>query len=324
MQIKRIGAFAAVYLLWGGSYLAIRLVVKAIPPMLAASARYTLSGLILLAISICILRKPFARARQIAHCFLAGLLMVVVGYAVVFWSATRLSSWIVAVLVSTSFLWTYIGECFVLRTERMRAAVLVPLLAGLAGIPFLSSAGMRYGRSTSMIAVVSVLAATTAWSAGALALKKIRLPACHLQTAGFQLAFAGIVLAGISCSLGEWRRLDPARWIFDVKPILGMAYLVCGGSVIAFSAFHWLMQRESPHLVATFAYVNPVVAMMLGIGVAHERCSWMQLAVAAIILISVVLVWHFKMPHTDFAIMIEPAEAGSAERLPLAAPEATL
>lgn len=299
MQIKRILAFTAIYLLWGGSYLAIRLVVHTIPPMLAASVRYLIAGLILLAISFGINRRSLGSPRQIINCLLSGIVMIVFGYATVFWSAIRLPSWIVAILLSTSLLWTYAGESLVLRSEEVRATALVPLLAGLAGIPFLSTADTHESHFVSIAAVVGTLASALAWSAGTLALKRMRLPSCHFQRAGFQLGSAGVVLAGFSCAVGEWKELPEARLIFSAKPLIGMLYLVVGGSVIAFSAFHWLMERESPHLVATFAYVNPIIAMMLGIGFAHERCSFTQLLAALAILMSVAVVWRYRASSTS-------------------------
>jgi drug/metabolite transporter (DMT)-like permease len=220
--------------------------------------------------------------------------MTVAGYAFVYWSSTRLPSCIVAILVSTSFLWIYFGECFVLRSERVRPGVFVPVLIGHAGIPFLSGTGIHEGRFISLAAAVGVLASGFAWPAGALAHKRRQLPECHFQTAGLQLGFAGILLAAISCELGEWHRLAAANLASEAMPMLGMAYLVLGGSVPGFGAFLWLMQRESPSLVATFAYVNPIVAMMVGIGFAHEHCSLKQLIVAAAIIASVVSVWRFK------------------------------
>lgn len=325
MQIKRIFAFAAIYFLWGGSYLAIRLVVHTIPPMIAASARYFLAGLILLAISFGIKRRPLGSPKQIINCILSGIVMIVLGYATVFWSATRLSSWIIAVLISTSFLWTYAGECLVLRSEKMRVTTLVLLLTGLAGVPFLSRPEMHESHFVSMAAVIGVLASALAWSAGMLGLKRMQLPLCHFQRAGIQLGSAGLVLAGISCATGEWKDLPEGRLIFNTKPLMGMSYLIVGGSVVAFSAFHWLMQRESPHLVATFAYVNPIIAMMLGIGFAHERCSFTQLLAASAILMSVVLVWRCRAASSpDSRMPVGRADLCNPEPLFRTEPESAM
>jgi drug/metabolite transporter (DMT)-like permease len=306
-------AFAAIYLLWGGSYLAIRSVVSVIPPMFAASLRYSLGGAILLAISLVIRKKFLVGIRQAANCFLVGLVMIVAGYALVFWSSTRLQSWIVAVLVSTSSLWTYLGECFVLGSQRPRAAVLVPLLAGLAAVPVLF-VGNLHVNGLNSFAVAGVLVSSFAWSVGTLSLKRLSLPECPFQSAGLQLGSAGLALALISWGFGDWKYLAVHRAAESAKPILGMVYLVLCGSVMAFSAYHWLMRRESPTLVATFAYVNPMVAMILGIGLAHEHFSGAQLIAAAMILASVIQVWRApaSSPGGQFELSISSRASLSA------------
>lgn len=293
-RANRIVAFAAIYLLWGGSYLVIRSVVSTLPPTFAASLRYCLGGVILLAISIVFRNAPLANLRQAANCCLTGLVMIVAGYSLVFWASTRLQSWLVAVLVSTSSLWTYLGECWLLRSQRAHVAVLVPLIAGLAGISFLSISSFHERGSNSLAAAGAILVSSFAWSLGALTLKRVQLPGCPFQASGLQLISAGAVLAVFSWATGEWKHLALREVIGNARLIVGMAYLVLGGSVIAFSAYHWLMHRESPTLVATFAYVNPIVAMVLGIGLGHERFSSMQLAAAVAILVSVIQVWRMQ------------------------------
>ena len=293
-HIKRAVAFGGIYFLWGGSYLAIRSVVSIVPPMFAAALRYCIGGAILLGISVLVRRKPFATLRQFANCCLLGLGMIVAGYALVFWASTQLQSWIVAVLVSTSSLWTYLGETWVLRRQRARAAVLIPLLAGLTSIPILSMDSV-HGNEQHFIAAAAILFSSVAWSLGTLALRRLRLPTCPFQTGGMQLLCAGSILAAISWGLGNWSHLTLRGMVGNTKLMMGMAYLVLAGSVVTFGAYHWLMQRESPTLVATFAYVNPIVAMLLGIGLGHEHFSGAQLAGAAAIVGCVVQVWRTQL-----------------------------
>jgi drug/metabolite transporter (DMT)-like permease len=169
--------------------------------------------------------------------------------------------------------------------------VLVPLLAGLAAVPLLFVGNLHLNGLNSL-AVAAVLASSFAWSVGTLALKRLSLPECPFQSAGLQLGSAGLALAVISWGLGDWKHLVLHRAFESAMPILGLTYLVLCGSVMAFSAYHWLMRRESPTLVATFAYVNPMVAMILGIGLAHEHFSGAQLIAATAILAGVVQVWR--------------------------------
>jgi drug/metabolite transporter (DMT)-like permease len=299
MLIKRVSAYAAVYLLWGGSYLAVRLVVQVIPPMLAASIRYILSGLILLLLSLVIKGSTLPSRRQILNSVLSGIAMFAFGYAVVFWAEIHLTSWLVAVLISTTSLWTYLGECLVLRTNCLRARVLIPLIMGMAGMPFLVGATFHRGQMLSAIAAGAVLVAAFVWSAGTLTLKAIELPSSPLQTAGLQLSSSGLLLLAISRALHEGAHLPSIGQMFSYQPLLGMTYLVLGGSVVGFTAFHWLLSHEPASLVSTAAYVNPIVAMMLGIGLVHERCSPMQIVGAATILASVILVWRAQRIPTE-------------------------
>jgi drug/metabolite transporter (DMT)-like permease len=296
MGVKRTVAFAAIYLLWGGSYLAIRGVVEVIPPFFAAGVRYTLGGLILASFCVCFGSQPLPNRRQTLNAVASGIALLAFGYGVVFWAETRLTSWVVAVLVSTLFLWTYLGECIVLRLNRLRGKILLPLLLGLCGMPLLLRATLKHGQAKSLVAAIAVLAGACLFATTTLAIKRIEMPRSHVQTAALQLVSSGITLLFVSSLLGELSRLPAARLMFSPRPAFGMAYLVVASSVIAFTAFHWLLMHESASLVATAAYVNPMVAMLLGLLVVHERWSRLQLLGAAVVLVSIVVVWRAQRP----------------------------
>jgi drug/metabolite transporter (DMT)-like permease len=291
MLNRRVLAFSAIYLLWGGSYLAIRFVVQVIPPFLAAGVRYSLSAILLLAISFLGLRDKLPSRHQFLNCVGTGLIMFTLSYSAIYWAETRLSSWLVAVISSTGFLWTYLVECIFLRTASLRIRTIIPLTGGIAGMALLVGFPFQRSQSNSIIAGLVVLASTVLWALMTVALKRIELPHSFVQSAGLQLGAAGIALIPIACLIGEGRHLPPASHIFATGPILGMTYLVVGASVFAFTAFHWLLARESPSLVATSTYVNPIVAMLAGIVLGHEHCTWTQLCGAAAVLFSVVLIW---------------------------------
>jgi drug/metabolite transporter (DMT)-like permease len=290
----RFPAFAAIYVLWGGAYLAIRFVVEVIPPFLAAGIRYSLSAVILILISLFALRSPRPSRRQFLNCTVSGMMMFVFGYSAVYWAETRLASWVVAVLTSSGFMWTYIAECLVLGTDRLRASTLVPLVCGLAGMVFLISSPLELKHAGSGIAAIVVLASVISWSSMTIVLKRVELPSCYMQTAGLQLAGAAAALLPLSYALGEWREFPDASHVFRAAPVLAMTYLVVGGSVIALTSFHWLLAHETPSLVATSTYVNPIVAMVAGIVLTNEPWSARQLWAASAVLLSVILVWRSK------------------------------
>jgi drug/metabolite transporter (DMT)-like permease len=294
MGIKRIAAYAAIYVLWGGSYLAIRFVVAVIPPFLAAGIRYALGGLILLAFSAAIRREPLPEWKPALNAVLTGTALLALSYSVVYWAETRLDSWIVAVLVSTILLWTYVGEWVVFRLHKLTAIALLPVLAGLAGMPLLLRATLKHGHGDSLVAAAAVVSGSGLWAATTLLLKKLELPRSSVQTAALQLSSAGATLFCISYFSGELGAMPATHPMLAARPLLAMTYLVLASSVLGFTAFNWLLAHESASLVATSAYVNPVVAMLLGILVAHEAWSLTQLLGAAIILGSVVLIWRLQ------------------------------
>jgi drug/metabolite transporter (DMT)-like permease len=298
MGIKRIPAYAAIYLLWGGAYLAVRVLVLVLPPFLVAGLRYSLAALLLVPV-ILMRSDPAPTWRQLFNALWTGATMLTVGYGAVFWAAQRLPSWVVAVLASTTFLCTYLGESLLMRSYRFQGRMLLPLFAGLAGMPLLVG-GNSHRDTISLPAVLAVLLGALSWSTGSLAVKRINMPRSYIQTAGFQLATSGLLLLCISGGLGEWTRLPPTSQLFAWRPIVAMAYLVIAASVVAFSAFHWLIAREPAYLVATSTYVNPMVAMLLGIVAAHESYSPLQLTGALAVLSSIVMIWYLQEPSDEF------------------------
>jgi len=295
----RVWAFAAVYGLWGGSYLAIRFVVHVIPPFLAAGVRYSLSALLLLGISFLGRRDPLPGRRELLNCLATGVMMFVFGYSAIYWAETHIASWLAAMLTSTSFLWTCVAECVLLRTDRLRMATLLPLAGGVAGMALLVGYPFKSMGQTSIAASFAVLGSAITWSLTTVSLKRLKLPGSFVQTAGLQLFAAAMALLPISFALGEWQRLPEASVVLHPGPVFGMLYLVVGGSGLAMSAFHWLLARESPSLVASSSYVNPIVAMLGGIVLVHERYTGTQLCGAAAVLLSVVLVWRAKSKSTE-------------------------
>jgi drug/metabolite transporter (DMT)-like permease len=301
MSIKRILAYAATYLLWGGAYLAVRVLVQVIPSFLAAGARYCLAALCLSPF-IFLSRALAPSWRQSFNAVWTGVLLLVAGYGVVFWAEKQLPSWMVAVLVSTTFLWTYLAECLVLRSYRFRRMMLLPLLAGLAGMPLVAG-GVSHRVGISIVPALAVVLGALCWSAGSVSVKWIDMPRSTIHTVGLQLASSGILLLCISAALGEWSSVPSVMRILAWRPVLAMAYLVVGASLLGFVSFHWLLKHEPASLVATSSYVNPIVAMVLGIAAAHERFSALQLVGAMSVLGSIVAIWLVRVPAGGLEIL---------------------
>jgi len=288
-RYKRIAAYAAIYLLWGGVYLSISVLVEVLPPFFVAGFRYSVSAFCLLLIALfrC---DPLPTTRQLLNAIWTGAAMLAVGYGVVFWAEQRLASWIVAVVASTTFLWTFLGESLLLRSYRFTFTMLLLLLAGLAGVLLLTWGSPRSHGAISLPVLV-VLFGAMCWAGGSLAVKRLEMPQSYIQTAATQLAVSGLILLCVSAGLGEGHLLPQVSQMFTSRSILAMAYLVIAASVVAFTAFHWLIKREPASMVATSTYVNPAVAMLLGIVVAKERCSSQEMCGAVVILGSTIFIW---------------------------------
>lgn len=292
MRYKRLLAFSAVYLLWGWSYMAIRCVVQAVPPLLAAGIRYSLAGLLLLLFCLTQRGNSMPGRRQFLNAIGTGIVALGVSFGAVFWSSSRLPSWVVGLLLATSFFWTYLGECWIARRaphSKMVATILVGLLAIL--LITRSDTG-KSGASAAPMLIV--LVAACVWSGAVLAIKHLKLPQSPFQTAALQMSSAGLLLLVISACIGEWSRLPASPRILQWRPMLAMSYLVIAGSIVAFSAFHWLIAHERPHLVSTSSYVNPLVALVTGVAISGEDCSPVQVAGAILLLLSIGTVWQLQ------------------------------
>jgi drug/metabolite transporter (DMT)-like permease len=287
-------AYAAIYLLWGGAYLAIRCLVQEFPPLWAAGTRYALAT-ICLVVLLAFRGLPLPTLRQFINAAWTGVVLLAMAYGSLFWAAKDLPAWLVAVLMSTTFLWTYIGETLVFRVYPFRIRILPPLLSGLIAVPFLVSRGSSRGGG-SIAAVLAVLFCAICWSIGSLAAKRIRMPAYPVQTATIQLGTSAFVLLIVSRLLGEWNAQLVVAGLFALKPLVAMGFLVLGGFAVAIIPFHWLLARQPASLVATAAYVNPVVAMLVGIVIACERASPTQFLGGVGVLAGISIIWSFEMP----------------------------
>jgi drug/metabolite transporter (DMT)-like permease len=290
MRVRKLLAYAAIYILWGGSFLAIREIVAGphpVPPFFAAAFRFTLAGLILLIWSR--LTSPIQlNPRQFLSAAALGLIMFTFDYAGLFWAETRVASGLAAVVLALIPVWVCAGEIFVLRTLRATALSLGGIALGFGGVIVLSLRSPSNSAPTSTLAIVAMIAATLSWSVGTLWSRRLTLPRPHQANAGLQMSFGGLYLFILSASAGEFRRLPPESILFSPRTIVSMAYLIVAASIVAYTAYVWLIAHDSPTRVSSYAYVNRVFALSLGAALAGERLALLQLAGAALVLVGVV------------------------------------
>jgi drug/metabolite transporter (DMT)-like permease len=286
MPVRKILAYAAIYILWGGTFLAIREMVRTagVPPFFAAGCRFFLAGLILL-VWARVTHPIQITVREFRSAVLLGLIMFTGDYASLFWAETRVASGLAAVVFAMIPVWIFAGELFVLRTQRATTLATAGLAVGFAGVILLS---LRSGPGrSSTVAVIVMIAGTLCWSVGTLLSRRLPLPRPQQASAGLQMFIGGFFLIFLAAAAGEFRHIPGLVILFSPRVLLSLAYLVVAGSVISFSAYVWLIAHDSPTRVASYAYVNPVIALILGAIFAGERLTPLQMAGAALVLFGV-------------------------------------
>jgi drug/metabolite transporter (DMT)-like permease len=273
-------AFAAIYLVWGTSFLAIRVGVQSIPPLMLMGVRCTIAGALLLLWAAW--RGERTDRRTWARAAVAGGLMFSISYGLLAWAEQRIASGMAALLVATLPFWMTIFDW---PRAKPRPAAIAGLAVGLLGVAVLVAGDLRVGAAAP---IVAILAGEVAWAAGALYARPPRLPRTLGLRAGMPMVAGGVLLLVASWAVREPARLDVA----SVPPlaVAALAYLIVFASIVAFSAYAWLLNVAPVSRVGTHAYVNPLVAVAVGSGFAGEPLSASLLVGGAVIAIGVAVV----------------------------------
>jgi len=284
-----LAAFAAVYLVWGSTYLAIKFAIATLPPFLMAGTRFTLAGLLLGGWMLARGGAPWPTRREWAAAALLGVLFLACGNGGVVWAEQRVPSGLAAVLVAMVPVWTVLVDWARPGGPRPGVPVVAGLALGFAGVLLLAAPGRIAGAGGIDPVGVLVLACSTfAWSVGTVSAPRLPLPRSPFMTTAMEMLAGGVVLLAAGAASGELGRLDFGA--ASAKSLLALGYLIVFGSLVAFSAFVWLLGVTTPARVATYAYVNPVVAVLLGWAFAGEPLELRTLIAAAVIVGGVVLI----------------------------------
>lgn len=282
-----VGAFAAVYVIWGSTYLAIRFAIESIPPFSMAGVRFLVAGLILMG---------WARARgvpaptraQVRDGAVVGGLLLLGGNGAVVWAEQWVPSGLVALLVATVPLWMVLLDWLWSDGARPSAGLWGGLVWGLFGVGLLvSGREMGGGGSRELAGGLVVLFGALSWAAGSIYSRSARVPPAPRMATALQMLWGGGMLLAVGGATGEWPRWAAATP--STRSVLALAYLVVFGSLVAFAAYIWLLTVTTPARVSTYAYVNPVVALVLGWALAGEPLT-PRTGVAAAVILSAVLV----------------------------------
>ena len=301
---KVIAAFAALYVLWGSTYLAIRFAIETLPPFWMAAARFLTAGSLLYAF----MRWRGAPAPKLVHgrsAFVVGLLLLLGGNGGVVWAEQRVHSGIAALLVASVPLWMVLLDGAGRGWKRPPSQLLLGVGVGLLGVGLLIGPGrFAGGHGVDPVGAAVLIAASLSWTAGSLYSRKAELPASPFLGSAMQMlgGGAGLVVAGLLA--GEAGRLDLAA--ASGRSFAALGYLVVFGSLVGFTAYVWLLRVTTPALVSTYAYVNPVVAVLLGWAFAGEPVTARTLLAAAVIVGAVALITTYRARPAAVATAPEP------------------
>ncbi|MFL5549189.1 MAG: EamA family transporter [Gemmatimonadaceae bacterium] len=283
-----IAAFASIYLVWGSTYLAIRYAVETIPPFLMGGLRFVISGALLYAWA----RYRGAQRPSRLHwrnAIIAGGFLLLGGNGAVVWAEQFVPSGLTALLVSILPFWLVIIEWVRPPRRRPSGAVLIGLVLGFLGIIVLVGLGELGGRGDIRpLGALVLILGSLSWAIGSFWSRDAQLPESGLLTTGMEMLGGGVLLLIVGVATGELSDFDIQR--VSAESIVGLVYLITFGSLLGFTSYIWLLDKVSPARLGTYAYVNPIVAVLLGWAVAGERLSARTVVAAVIVICAVALI----------------------------------
>jgi drug/metabolite transporter (DMT)-like permease len=283
-----IAAFASIYVIWGSTYLAIRYAIETIPPFLMGGARFLVSGA-LLYIWARYRGAPRPTRLHWRNAIIAGAFLLLGGNGAVIWAEQFVPSGLTALLVSILPFWLVIIEWLRPPRKRPSGAVLAGLVLGFVGIIVLVGPGNvgGHGDVRPLGALVLILG-SLAWAIGSFWSRDAKLPDSGLLTTGMEMLGGGVLLLIVGVVSGELSHFDVHH--VSRASAFGLAYLVTFGSLLGFTSYIWLLDKVSPARLGTYAYVNPIVAVLLGWAIAGETLSVRTAVAAAIVICAVALI----------------------------------
>jgi len=305
---KTLLAFAIIYFVWGTTYLAIRVGVQEVPPFLLAAMRFSIAGAVLYGWMIAH-GEPSPTARQWMGASTIAIFIFVLDYGVLFWAEQRVPSGVTAVMMATIPVFIAFLEIMLLRTQRLSLRLALALLIGIAGVAVLMSRSLNLsGAPIDRMGALALLVASIGWSFGTVLTRKVDLPPSKVMSSGAQMLAGGIFLALAAAALGEFRgfhisAVSRGAW-------LALLYLIVAGSIIGFTAYVWLIHHESPTKVGTYAYVSPVVAVLVGYFLGGEALGLRTILGTLFVLASVVVITSTRAERPPAPLPVgDPAKA---------------
>ena len=299
-------AFGLVYLLWGSTYLAIDIAVQTIPPALMCGLRFTVAGIIMLAVCSATGRKILYSARQIALAAVVGLLLLMGGNLTLSYAELAVSSGLAALIIAITPLWFLVLDSLLLGDHHISRRGKAGLLLGIAGLFVLVWPQLEAGTlgRRELWASISLIGGSFSWALGSVLSKRWQSGMDVFSATGWQVLAAGAGNFVFAILAGDFSRV-----VWTSRSLAAVGYLVVCGSWIGYTAYIWLLEHVPTSKVSTYAYVNPVVAVFLGWLILHEKVDRFILAGSAIVVLSVILVTSAKVRERTVAEELPAVEA---------------
>lgn len=276
-------AFFSIYIIWGSTYLLIKMAVVELSPMFLAGFRFLSAGILIFIIARFMGISLKISTKQFKNTLLAGMFFLVIGNGLMVWALKFVDSGFAALIISAQPL-VILLMMRVLQGKKIKTMSMVGVVVGMLGIYLLVSQNQFIAKEDTMLGILMILACMLSWAYGSLFVAKVELPRNFFVNTGYQMLSAGVLMLLVSMLLGEsWTA--PTNWVFKTQ--LSMLLLIIFGSIIAFTSFNYLLKIVSPEKVATSTYVNPVVALFLGWYFLDEQISAQSILAAATLLTGV-------------------------------------
>jgi drug/metabolite transporter (DMT)-like permease len=290
-RTKIVAAFAAIYLIWGSTYLGIRFAIETIPPFLMGGVRFMIAGALLYTL-MRVRGEPRPSSIQVRNAAIIGGAFILCGNGSVVWTEQFVPSGIVALLVAILPFWIVLIEWLGPSHVRPSLGVSIGLIMGIAGIVFLIGPGALHPSTASggalLKGAIVLMLSSLCWALGTTYSRHAELPRSAFTATGLEMFCGGAMLFVVSLIMREPMQFDPAD--VSARSLAGFVYLTTIGSLVGFTAFIWLLQHQPAARVSTYAYVNPVVAVFLGWALAGEPLTLRTVIAAAIIIGAVALI----------------------------------
>ena len=309
IRLHVVTAFALVYVLWGSTYLAIRLAVDHLTPLLMGGLRFTTAGVLMLGYRAARGHRITVPRRDLIRLAIIGTLLLVTANVVLGWAETYIPTGLAALFIAVTPLWFLILERMSHSTARQSRRGLAGIELGVLGVAILLwpdiSGHANFGKRQ-LFGSLLVLFSSVSWASGSILTKRWHMAVDPYTASGWQMLIAGLLSGTLALLIGDTHR---ATW--EASSLWAVVYLVFAGSLIGFTAYVWLLRNVVISKVATYAYVNPIIALLIGCTLHGEKMDGYMLAGSVVVIVSVILVTGAKVRHASVekeALDLEPVE----------------